>query len=133
MLAVLSCSPPVRLLARQRVAGVVSRVRVSCVPFLSRTPSGSCTRTAVSSWSGHEFRVVALTPDAGATDLDELDATGKVALCVGAERAGLTDAVLAEATIRARIPMRAGVDSLNVAAATAIACYALRPMPSATG
>jgi len=35
--------------------------------------------------------------------------------------------VLAEADVRARIPLAGGVDSLNVAAAAAIAFYALRP------
>ena len=34
---------------------------------------------------------------------------------------------MAAATVRARIPMAPGVDSLNAAAASAIACYALRP------
>jgi tRNA G18 (ribose-2'-O)-methylase SpoU len=34
---------------------------------------------------------------------------------------------LVSITVPVRIPMAAGVDSLNVAAATAIACWALRP------
>ncbi|MBI4900530.1 MAG: rRNA methyltransferase, partial [Actinobacteria bacterium] len=40
---------------------------------------------------------------------------------------GLSAAWLAGADTVARIPMAAGVDSLNVAAAAAVACYALRP------
>jgi tRNA G18 (ribose-2'-O)-methylase SpoU len=44
---------------------------------------------------------------------------------VGAERVGLSQPLLGAATVRVRIPMQAGIDSLNVAAATAIACYAL--------
>ena len=73
------------------------------------------------------FRVVALAPD-GEVSLDDVahDRDGRVALVVGAERAGLGADVLAAADVRARIPMSRGVDSLNVAAATAIACYALR-------
>jgi tRNA G18 (ribose-2'-O)-methylase SpoU len=35
--------------------------------------------------------------------------------------------VLDEADVRVRIPLATGVDSLNVAAAAAIAFYALRP------
>jgi tRNA G18 (ribose-2'-O)-methylase SpoU len=46
-------------------------------------------------------------------------------LCVGSERAGLSDESMAAATLRVRIAMQHGVDSLNAAAATAIACYAL--------
>jgi tRNA G18 (ribose-2'-O)-methylase SpoU len=72
------------------------------------------------------FTVVALTPAADATDIAQLDAPDRVAVCVGAERAGLSDPVLDAATTRVRIPMQAGIDSLNVAAATAIACHALR-------
>ncbi|HZE65227.1 MAG TPA: rRNA methyltransferase, partial [Sporichthyaceae bacterium] len=36
------------------------------------------------------------------------------------------ESTVAATTHRARIPMAAGVDSLNVAAAAAVACYALR-------
>ena len=65
------------------------------------------------------FEVVALTPTA--TDsIDFLSTTGKVALLLGAEGPGLTDAALAAADRRLRIPMAAGVDSLNVATAAAI-------------
>jgi tRNA G18 (ribose-2'-O)-methylase SpoU len=44
-----------------------------------------------------------------------------VAVVVGAEGPGLTDAALAAAEVRASIPMAPGVDSLNVATAAAIA------------
>jgi len=50
-----------------------------------------------------------------------------IALLVGTEGAGLSEHWLGQADVIARIPMSAGVDSLNVAAATAIACYALGP------
>jgi len=75
------------------------------------------------------FTLVAMTPDAGATDIAEVAGAGhdRLALLLGAEGAGLSPAVLAEADVRARIPLAGGVDSLNVAAAAAIAFYALRP------
>jgi tRNA G18 (ribose-2'-O)-methylase SpoU len=44
---------------------------------------------------------------------------------IGSERAGLSGEVRSLAT-PVRIAMQAGVDSLNAAAATAIACFALR-------
>jgi tRNA G18 (ribose-2'-O)-methylase SpoU len=74
------------------------------------------------------FALVALTPGDGAVDIAEVAAAGHVrlALLLGTEGAGLSPAVLAEADVRARIPVAAGVDSLNVAAAAAIAFYALR-------
>ncbi len=49
-----------------------------------------------------------------------------VAIMIGSERSGLSDELLALAT-PVRIPMADGVDSLNAAAATAVACFALGP------
>jgi tRNA G18 (ribose-2'-O)-methylase SpoU len=71
------------------------------------------------------FDLYAMTPAATATALDEVRPGGKVAVLIGSERAGLSPELLALAT-PVRIPMAAGVDSLNAAAATAVACYALR-------
>jgi TrmH family RNA methyltransferase len=58
---------------------------------------------------------------------DGLDAlAGAATLCLGAEREGLPDAVLAECGAEATIPLRSGgAESLNVAAAAAIACQLL--------
>lgn len=70
------------------------------------------------------FTTVALTPAADAEDLEGAVAgLGKVALVVGTEGHGLSARWEREADRRAVIPMRAGIDSLNVAAATAVACY----------
>lgn len=55
---------------------------------------------------------------------DGLDAaSGCATVCLGAEREGLPDAVLAACDARLTIPLRhGGAESLNVAAAAAIAC-----------
>jgi tRNA G18 (ribose-2'-O)-methylase SpoU len=73
------------------------------------------------------FTLVALTPADDALDINALPRPlpDRLVVAMGAERAGLSDDVQRAATMRVRIPMRGGVDSLNVAAATAIACYAL--------
>jgi RNA methyltransferase, TrmH family len=47
---------------------------------------------------------------------------GAATVCLGAEREGLPADVLAECGAEVTIPLRAGVESLNVAAAAAIAC-----------
>jgi tRNA G18 (ribose-2'-O)-methylase SpoU len=71
------------------------------------------------------FELLALTP---APDAERIEAVSnelrgsRVALVVGAEGQGLSPDVLA-ACRRARVPMAAGVDSLNVAAATAVALH----------
>lgn len=74
------------------------------------------------------FVVAALSP-AGPVELAGagLASEARVAVLVGAEGPGLSAAALAASTVIARIPMAPGVDSLNVAAAAAIALYAVRP------
>ena len=73
------------------------------------------------------FTTVALTPDADAVELRDIEVgtDERVAVLLGAEGPGLTANALAGAQVRARIPMHHGVDSLNVAAAGAIAFHAL--------
>lgn len=69
------------------------------------------------------FASVALTP-AGEVDIADARAalSGKpVALLLGAEGPGLSGPALARASVRVRIPMASGVDSLNVATAGAVA------------
>jgi tRNA G18 (ribose-2'-O)-methylase SpoU len=75
------------------------------------------------------WHVLALTPAADATDLRDvrLDDDDRVALLLGTEGEGLSAGALAAATQRVSIPMRAGVDSLNVAVAAGVACWALAP------
>jgi len=72
-------------------------------------------------------QLYALTPRSGATDIRTISASPdrRRAVLIGSERAGLSDAVLS-ITTPVRIPMEPGVDSLNAAAAAAVACYALR-------
>jgi tRNA G18 (ribose-2'-O)-methylase SpoU len=74
------------------------------------------------------YLTVALTPAADAVDLGSIDARAhpRTALLLGAEGPGLTAAAQRAAGVRARIPMRAGVDSLGVAAAAAVAFATLR-------
>lgn len=69
------------------------------------------------------FDVVALTPDDDALPIDTALRGRRVAVMLGAEGPGLSDAALAAATVRARIPMHRNTDSLNVATAAAIAFY----------
>lgn len=74
--------------------------------------------------------VLALTPDPQAVDLDDLTPLRErpLALLLGAEGPGLTAGAVAASDLGVRIPIAGGVDSLNVAAAGAVACHALRPL-----
>ena len=81
------------------------------------------------------FRLLALTPDQSATPIGTAlgpgsRPDGRVALLLGTEGDGLSSRWMHEADSRVCIPMApramaAGVDSLNVVAAAAVACHAL--------
>ncbi|MDH5372746.1 MAG: RNA methyltransferase [Acidimicrobiia bacterium] len=75
----------------------------------------------------HGFRIAALTPDTDAIPIDRyaIAPDEKVALVLGAEGPGLTEATLAMVDDRVSIPMQNGVDSLNVGAAAAVAFFAI--------
>jgi tRNA G18 (ribose-2'-O)-methylase SpoU len=90
--------------------------------------------TRLSSWPGDlallreaGFTIAAVTPGSDAIPLDEFDPPERLALILGTEGDGLTTQALTEADISLVIPMQRGVDSLNVAAAAAVMCWALRP------
>jgi tRNA G18 (ribose-2'-O)-methylase SpoU len=73
------------------------------------------------------FTTIALTLAEGAVAIEEAVAgLGKVALVMGGEGHGLSPRWTESADRRAIIPMAEGIDSLNVAAASAVACYVAR-------
>lgn len=72
------------------------------------------------------YTIAALALDDAAVPLEEFAPTGPVALVLGAEGPGLSDHALAAADVTVMVPMDGGVDSLNVAAASALALYAVR-------
>ena len=73
------------------------------------------------------FHVAALALTEDAVDLRSFAASApeRVALVLGSEGEGLTPEALASADTVVQVPMRHGIDSLNVAAAAAVAMYAL--------
>jgi len=99
----------------------VSMGTVLGVPF---APLPGWPEDAVKLLQDRGFRSVALTPS-GEVTLREATLTGRVAFLLGSEGPGLTPAALRSADVRARIPMAAGVDSINVATAAAVAFAAL--------
>ncbi|ANH39769.1 Putative TrmH family tRNA/rRNA methyltransferase [Nocardioides dokdonensis FR1436] len=74
--------------------------------------------------SARGFTTVALTLAPDAVPVEEAVAgLDKVALVLGSEGHGLSERWQESADRRAIIPMHEGIDSLNVAAASAVACY----------
>jgi tRNA G18 (ribose-2'-O)-methylase SpoU len=74
------------------------------------------------------FVVAALTLSENSISIDELTANQppRLAMLLGTEGDGLAPATIAAADLAVTIPMAGGVDSLNVAAASAVAFFATR-------
>ncbi len=94
--------------------------------------------TRIDPWPGgvqvlrdHGFTVAAFALGDGAISLDELaaDQPDRLAMIFGTEGDGLSRLAIKGADLVVRIPMGGGVDSLNIAAASAVAIWALRPPP----
>lgn len=77
---------------------------------------------------GHPSLAMTLADDS--VPLGSVEIPNRVALVVGAEGHGISDHWQQSATTRVTIPMREGIDSLNVAASVAIACWHLAPTSS---
>ena len=118
-----SCADP---LYRRSVR--VSMGEVFAVPYARLEPWPD----ALAEVRAAGFTVLALTPAADAVPVQRLTAEQRArpALLLGAEGPGLSDRAMAGSDARVMIPMRAGVDSLNVGAAAAVAFWELcRDLP----
>ena len=107
------CDPLYRKAIRVSVGAALT------VPF-ARLGAGE---DALDLLAKHGFQALALGPSGNET-LASVDRPDRVAVLLGAEGPGLPSAILARART-VRIPMAAGWDSLNVAAASAIALHQL--------
>ncbi|MEJ1087583.1 RNA methyltransferase [Microbacterium sp. Mu-80] len=74
---------------------------------------------------GFEIAALALSEDAVTLDAYAASAPERVALVMGTEGEGLSDAALKAADRIVTIPMAGGVDSLNIASAAAVAVWAI--------
>ena len=75
---------------------------------------------------GFRTAAMALSDNSVSIDDPQLMAEEKLAVLMGSEGDGLTDITIAESDYTVKIPMYHGVDSLNVAAASAVAFWQLR-------
>ena len=76
---------------------------------------------------GFKTAAMALRDDSYSIDAPQLRAEEKLAVVLGSEGDGLADGTIAACDYTVKIPMFHGVDSLNVAAASAVAFWELRP------
>ncbi len=101
----------------------VSMGTVLQVPW-TRVGDWTSTRTLLTE---HGFHVAALALSDDAVSLRDFDGAAheRLALVLGAEGDGLTADALGASDTVVQIPMKHGIDSLNVAAASAVAMWAL--------
>jgi tRNA G18 (ribose-2'-O)-methylase SpoU len=101
----------------------VSMGEVFAVPYARLDPWPEALETV----RDRGFALLALTPAPDALPIQQLTAAQRrrPALLLGAEGPGLSRSALSASDQRVRIPMRRGVDSLNVAAAAAVAFWEL--------
>ncbi len=98
----------------------VVRASLGCV---FTVPIAVATTPEVTAWLRADgIALCATSPDAEQT-LYDADLTGRVAIAVGAEHAGLSPVFMGEADIPIRIPMAGAADSLNASVAAAVALY----------
>lgn len=118
-----SCCDPLN-----RRAARVSMGTVFQVPWgvLGETDGWSAGGLALLRQMGFQTAAMALREDALSMDDARLAAAQKLALVLGTEGTGLAAETIAACDWAVRIPMAHGVDSLNVAAASAVAFWQLR-------
>ncbi len=111
----------------------------SCDPFNRRSIRVSMGTVFVVPWTwidadftplrklGFTIAAMALSDDSITLDDPTLRASRRLAIVLGTEGDGLSHKTIADADLVVRIPMSRGVDSLNVAAASAVAFWETRP------
>ncbi|MCR5654611.1 MAG: RNA methyltransferase [Lachnospiraceae bacterium] len=110
-----------------RRAARVSMGTVFQIPFTKATREESEGITLIRLLQSYGYKTVAmaLTEDSVGIDNEEIRANEKLAVILGTEGTGLPKEMIAACDYRVMIPMHHGVDSLNVAAASAISFWEL--------
>lgn len=123
----------------------VALTRTSCDPLNRRSIRVSMGSVFLVPWAWVDdpvaeikqigFKTVAMALSDNSIPLDSplLAAEPRLAIIMGTEGDGLAHTVIEAADYVVRIPMSHGVDSLNVAAASAVAFWQLRDMPKLSG
>ena len=106
-----------------RRASRVSMGNVFLIPWTYLPEEGNW--TALLRSLGFRTVAMALRDDSVRLDDPRLAAEGKLAIVMGTEGDGLASSTIASCDYTVKIPMYHGVDSLNVAAASAVAFYEL--------
>ncbi len=119
-----ACSNPLYRRAARVSMGTVFQAPWT---FFEHGPSDNSAESYITELKNHGFKTVAfaLRDDSISIDDPKLAQEEKLAIILGTEGEGLQDSTLAACDYTVKIPMSHGVDSLNVAAASAIAFWEL--------
>ncbi len=120
-----SCDPLNRRAVRVSM-GTVFQVPWTWIRESRSNPSDSSKPFGSLHEYGFKTVAMALSDDSVSIDDPALGAESRLAIVLGTEGDGLSDKVIRSCDYVARIPMAHGVDSLNVAAASAVAFWQLR-------
>jgi TrmH family RNA methyltransferase len=107
-------------------------IRASAGTVFSMPVAAASTPAALDWIRGHELRIVAARVDADRLYTDS-DLTGPLAIALGAEADGLSDAWSGDGIEAVHLPMLGSADSLNVSVTAAILLYEARRQRGATG
>lgn len=116
-----SCADPL-----YRRASRVSMGTVFQIPWTMLDKKESAQYVEKLSYFGFEIAALALDDDSISIDDKKLESVEKLALILGSEGYGLPTETIKKCDYTVKIPMANGVDSLNVAAASAVAFWQLR-------
>ena len=115
-----ACSNPLYRRAIRVSMGTVFQIPWTILDSRSSWPGPGISRLRA---LGFKTAAMALSDDSISIDDARLTAEGKLALILGTEGDGLSQETIADCDYTVRIPMSHGVDSLNVAAASAVAFW----------
>lgn len=116
------CSDPLYRRAIRVSMGTVFQIPWTCFPASMPWPDQGLGKLCS---LGFRTAAMALRDDSVSIDHPQLMAEEKLAIVLGTEGDGLAASTIADCDYTVRIPMSHGVDSLNVAAASAVAFWEL--------
>lgn len=118
-----ACSNPLYRRASRVSMGTVFQIPWT---YLETAPAKQCTSGIKQLQKlGFKTAAMALNENSISIDAPQLMAEEKLAIVLGTEGDGLADCTISDCDYTVRIPMSHGVDSLNVAAASAVAFWQL--------
>jgi tRNA G18 (ribose-2'-O)-methylase SpoU len=109
-----SSSPYLRRAVRNSMGTVFTLPVVHC---------GNLVQTLILLRQSHQFKIIAAHPHAEEHDIQHTDFSPHCCIVFGSEGNGISPQVLSACDSAAAIPMQQGVDSLNVANASAVFLY----------